>query len=786
MPDLPDLQLVTAATSPDASPYPGLTPFSTEQHSYFFGRDMESRILLSNMFASRLTVVHGPSGVGKSSLINAGLMPAVNAQDDVLAVVFRQWAGNPTKQLQRAIRKRVKAVGGAVADDRDLRDTGHAACDTTDRYLMLVLDQFEEFFLYPSSGTPFDQALGEVLADTSLPFRVLISMREDSLARLDRLEDHVPNPFDNVFRLEHLTRDGGRQAIVRPLDQHRHDTGSAVHIEDGLVDAVLEGVRAGRIMLSPGGGGVAERQLDGDRVEVAYLQLVMERLWTYETKRGSDVLRAATLGELGGVRRAVRSRFTELMDSLSLTEQDLAAKLFYFLVTPSKTKIAWSAGDLAHYAEAPPDQTQALLAKLAEPRYRVLRTVDSLGETGTDVVYEIFHDILARAVVEWQDRKARRSESQLRHLEDLREQLSAAESLVERGDGASRDALYPLLQTLAAELQSLDPVLADRARETAARLVEGENVTRSSRTASLIERKQVKLLQDEVQLLMRSGAASEELASLYSSRLRPFLASYDADVRRDAHLLEQQLLEWSASSGGPSALRLRSSTARADTSSLELPGASTAPVPPVPPVPLSVTAPAPGASRSTSFGGSDRLGNTDLDAAFRRPLWLRPDFYAFLVLAPLLNLIPLIAADRALNELLAPYEQMRDRPLVAGYVLLVVLWTALQLYAVIDNGLRRLGCVLAAFAPWVDGVEAKERVTGWPLHVLLPVATGALAMWLAALIDLPATFVFATVVAVATVVVAVTFIDAESLVWSPYRFRQAFRRAGPAARPPSA
>src|SRR4029078_12862903 len=120
-------------------------------------------------------------------LINAGLMPEVNAQDDVLAVVFRQWAGNPTKQLQRAIRKRVKAVGGAVTDDHDRRDTAHAACDATDRYLMLGLDQSEEFFLYPSAGAASDQALGEVLADTSLPFRVLISMREDSLARLDRL-----------------------------------------------------------------------------------------------------------------------------------------------------------------------------------------------------------------------------------------------------------------------------------------------------------------------------------------------------------------------------------------------------------------------------------------------------------------------------------------------------------------------------------------------------------------------------------------------------------------------
>ena len=779
MSDQSHLQVVTAATSPDASPYPGLTPFSTEQHSYFFGRETESRILLSNMFASRLTVVHGPSGVGKSSLINAGLMPAVNAQDDVLAVVFRQWAGNPTKQLQRAIRKRVKAVGGAVTDDQDLRDTAHAACDATDRYLMLVLDQFEEFFLYPSTGAAFDQALGQVLADSSLPFRVLISMREDSLARLDRLEDHVPNPFDNVFRLEHLTRDGGRQAIVRPLDQHRHDTGSAVHIEDELVEAVLEGVRAGRIMLSPGGGGVAERQFDDDRVEVAYLQLVMERLWTYETKRNSDVLRAATLDELGGARRAVRSRFTELMDSLSLTEQDLAAKLFYFLVTPSKTKIAWSAADLAHYAEVPQDETQALLAKLAEPRYRVLRTVDSLGETGTDVVYEIYHDILARAVVEWQDRKARRSEAQLRHLEDLREQLSAVESLVEHGE-ASTELLYPLLQTLAAELQAFDPVLADRARELAAGLVEGESVTKSSRTASLIERKQVKLLQDEVQLLMRSGAASEELAFLYTSRLRPFLASYDPDVRRDAHLLEQQLLEWSThSSGGSGSVRLRPSSIRASSSALEMPGVVSVSGQVPEPMPLA----APSASRSTSFGGSDRMGRVDLDAAFRRPLWQRWDFYAFLVLAPLLNLLPLMVADRALSEFLAPYDQLRDRPVDVAFIVLVGLWTGLQLYAVIDNGLRRLGCVLVAFAPWVDGVGVVERATGWPLHALLPVASGALAMWLAALINLPATFFFYTVLAVTTVVLAVAFTDAESLVWSPYRFRQAFRRSSGVTRP---
>jgi hypothetical protein len=189
--------------------------------------------------------------------------------------------------------------------------------------------------------------------------------------------------------------------------------------------------------------------------------------------------------------------------------------------------------------------------------------------------------------------------------------------------------------------------------------------------------------------------------------------------------------------------------------------------------------------RTTSVTTSTRFGSAEIDSAFRRPMWQRWDFYAVLVLAPLLNLIPLMVADRALNEFLPAYEQMRDRPLSAAYLVLVGLWTGLQLYAVIDNGLRRLGCVLVAFTPWVDGVGAAERATGWPLHLLLPVASGAVTMWLAALINLPATFVFYTVLAVTTVVVAVLFTDAESLVWSPYRFRQAFRRPTVVTRTPA-
>lgn len=391
---------VVGAARPAFSPYPGLAPFSTDEKSYFFGREEESRILKANLFASQFTVIHGPSGVGKSSLLNAGLLPRIDEQDDVLAVVFRQWLGNPAKQLQKAIRRRARQVDdGWESDTKDLLETCRHAAERTSRYVMLILDQFEEYFLYNRPGSPFEQSLAALLADDALPVRVLVSIREDSFARLDRFDGLVANLFDNVLRLEHLSRRGGADAIEKPLAQYQRDTGQVVSVEPALVAMVLDGVRAGRIVLSPRGGGVVRS--DDDRIEVAYLQLVMERLWSKEMGDRSSTLQASTLTGLGGVESAVRSRFTELMGGLTYDEQILAAKLFYYLVTPSQTKIAWKPTDLAIYAGVDETAARALLATLSEPAYRVLRTGETLGDNGTDVVFEIYHDILARAVAEW-------------------------------------------------------------------------------------------------------------------------------------------------------------------------------------------------------------------------------------------------------------------------------------------------------------------------------------------------------------------------------------------------
>ena len=158
---------------------------------------------------------------------------------------------------------------------------------------------------------------------------------------------------------------------------------------------MLDGVGAGRIELGPGGLGVAEGNGGGRGIEAPYLQLVMQRMWDVERASGSSTLRASTLEELGGAGQVVADHLERAIEALSPAQRAIAARLFDHLVTPSGTKIAHEASDLAEFAGASPGEIDAVTATLA--RHRILRT----DESGR---WEIFHDVLAGAVLGWKGR----------------------------------------------------------------------------------------------------------------------------------------------------------------------------------------------------------------------------------------------------------------------------------------------------------------------------------------------------------------------------------------------
>jgi WD40 repeat protein len=423
-----------------ASPFQGLRIYNGEDAFFFFGRDHERDVVIANLRASRLTVLYGPSGVGKSSLLRAGVQATLeraaarnHAQfgtPEFVPVVFSAWQGEPCEDLSAAIVAAVRRLTGEPLDPAaSLIDTIRSAAGTAEASLLIILDQFEELTLYPRGqlkAGAFDEVFPVLVNDRSLPVSFLVAIREDALAQLDRFRAGIPMLLDSRLRVNPLSGESARAAIIGPVDHYNQlsEADQRVEVEAGLVNAVLNQVRTGRILFEQEGHGRlagAEDAEDGrfrGQIEAPYLQLVMSAVWAREMEKQSRVLRQATLVELGGAKEIVRGHLDVVLADLLPEEREIAVDVFHQLVTPSGTKIAHTIGDLAAYTGHSRAAVQALVEKLTSGEQRIVRPVPAPeGEDG-DLRVEIFHDALAPAIAGWRTRQgAIRLEHQKREAE---------------------------------------------------------------------------------------------------------------------------------------------------------------------------------------------------------------------------------------------------------------------------------------------------------------------------------------------------------------------------------
>jgi hypothetical protein len=220
-------------------PYKGLMPYAEEDALFFFGREVEREIIIANLMAPRLTLLYGPSGVGKSSVLRAGVAHhlrqlaeqnlAEHGTPEFAVVVFSSWRDDPLPALADRVHDSVAGALGVqtlapVPASRALAQALQVWTERLNGDLLIILDQFEEYFLYhpqedreETFAVEFSRAVNR--ADLRVSF--LISIREDALAKLDRFKGRIPNLFDNYLRMKHLDRESARAAIEKPEGQHR-------------------------------------------------------------------------------------------------------------------------------------------------------------------------------------------------------------------------------------------------------------------------------------------------------------------------------------------------------------------------------------------------------------------------------------------------------------------------------------------------------------------------------------------------------------------------------------
>ncbi|HRJ53454.1 MAG TPA: HEAT repeat domain-containing protein [Candidatus Thiothrix moscowensis] len=392
------------------APYPGLRPYREEEQGKFFGREADAEILIDKVLSNRLTLLFAASGVGKSSLLQAAVIPRLKSPTgENLSVVYHMdWVSEPVSSVRTAV---LQALATALPDDA-ADDAGQTLAEVLEFCslfvrppLVLILDQFEEFFRYQRASThfqPFIEQLTAVITNPALAVSLVLSMREDFALELNAFKPRLPTIlFENFYRLEKLGREGAREAIVTPAAQ------VGFRYEPALLDVLLNDLLSRELDRVPNSPAVEWLET----VEPPYLQIVCAQLWALNQADPEQLLRLTTYEKAGKAKGILGNYLNGVLQGFTLAEKQLASKAFDHLASQRGVKMAYTAQALAETLRVDETALSNVLGELAA--VRILRT-QQRGET---TWYELFHDMFSGSIAswngEWKDRMRRRKFAQV-------------------------------------------------------------------------------------------------------------------------------------------------------------------------------------------------------------------------------------------------------------------------------------------------------------------------------------------------------------------------------------
>lgn len=374
---------------PDAAcPYPGLEAFREEDSERFFGREALVDELMARLADERLLIVVGPAGSGKSSLLRAGLVPALRRDGLPGSADWRYLTpavpgAEPLAALARLIRpgeSRMQAAQRA----RQLRERPTSApemlLDPEAPPALILIDQFEEVFSLAESEeerAAFVAALLAIADDPASPHRVLLAMRSEAepfVASLPELQERMARA----------------RAPLTPM--------SAAELREAI-----EGpARVAGLRFDPSVVDLLVQDLVGEPAGLPLLQFSLLRLWE---QRDHNRISLEAYERVGGGRQALARAADAFYESLAPDEQQTVRSLLLRMVRPGEGQETASSRirrDALYAIGEDPSQVDMLVQRLVEARLVRLTP----GDAQRPSYLEVAHDALARnwpRLVGWLD-----------------------------------------------------------------------------------------------------------------------------------------------------------------------------------------------------------------------------------------------------------------------------------------------------------------------------------------------------------------------------------------------
>jgi hypothetical protein len=439
---------VAAPPIPD-QPYRGIQPFRFIDQQIFAAREEETWDLLSNVTLYRAVLLYGESGTGKSSLINAGLLPRVfeenyipdrirvqpfsgreikverirmSGPNEPLAYLASSFAPTNVSDPEEAFELSLTAFCDRLKELVSQRDrsssSGSFPGPRSTPTPLLIFDQFEEFITLfeeiqrVGSAAEADQArpqapeiqqailatLVELIQDETLPVKIIFSFREDYLAKLSLLFDLCPELIDQAQRLRPPRVEVLPGIIRAPFE----NPVLRAHFlqQSGKDGSELSESLAQQIAADLG------RRSEAGLVNLSALQIVCQRLWTSPD--------AKSLYAASGLDGLLKEYGAGVFRNVSRELSDAAILMLGRMLTGSDTRNIVSEDDLAKTSEQ--REALSLLINSQIVRREIRRNIH-------------FYEITSEYLVPWiKEKVADHKAAEERHLANL-QRLQAEENL---------------------------------------------------------------------------------------------------------------------------------------------------------------------------------------------------------------------------------------------------------------------------------------------------------------------------------------------------------------------
>ncbi len=366
----------------DGNPFAGLASFQEADADRFYGRAREICAVVARLRSSPLVALAGPSGVGKSSLVRAGVIPALKRSGEGWDTFIVRPGRSPLVSLGSILLDLASSgsaqIAASIVADSDEHAAGlraapgqlgarlRAHAHSKRRRVLVCIDQFEELYtLCADSGerAAFLACLDGVADDAGSPLRVLVSIRSDFLDHLAEHRELADRISHGLMFVPPLDRDGLRDALVRPVE-----AADCRYEDPGMVDEMLEAVAA-----APG--------------SLPLLQFAASRLWT-ERDRDRRLLTRASYLAMGGIAGTLADHADAVLGAIPGREHPFVRAIFERLVTPERTRAVVSLGELRELP-GDPDDIERLIHRLVAARLLIVE-----ARAGDDRTAELVHESL--------------------------------------------------------------------------------------------------------------------------------------------------------------------------------------------------------------------------------------------------------------------------------------------------------------------------------------------------------------------------------------------------------